>query len=93
MYPIAPGVVIRLAVTPSMPLDLVPTGPIGHGVGTDALAEFVADGAQVLREHERRAAAVGTYDDVDWKVRQLRARVRAGNERIVPAFDRAAEDS
>src|SRR5215471_19418500 len=29
MYPIEPGVVIRLAVTPSLPLLLVPTGQFG----------------------------------------------------------------
>src|SRR5262249_56081905 len=29
MYPIDPGVVIRLAVTPSLPFDLVPTGQFG----------------------------------------------------------------
>src|SRR5215831_13461186 len=29
MYPIDPGVVIRLAVTPSLPFDFVPTGQFG----------------------------------------------------------------
>src|SRR5215471_5641089 len=29
MYPIAPGVLMMLAVTPSLPLDFVPTGQFG----------------------------------------------------------------
>jgi hypothetical protein len=85
----APGVVLRAAVTPSSGSDR----PGGGLVDADFLVELGADRRQVLGEDVGRAAAVATGDDVDGLVGQVGARVGVLDGGVVPLGDVSHEDA